>query len=409
MTNPEVVRSCDNRRRKYHFDSEHRAVLPRTPAADLVRGAALPAHRIPSVLLEREGVVRTADPGRADSGPVDRATARDPISQSAQILPPHSIPDRASSGSGAAAQRRYRRALRRWADLLGALGMLAVASACGSPGASQDASLPGVVPADPSASQALTEEFPYGAFADPATIDNKWLPLPPGTQFVWDGETVADGEAVAHRIVLTVTDMTKVIDGVETRVAFDEDYSDGELVEAEIFFLAQDDDGNVWRMGEYPEEYDAGEFVDAPAWLAGAQDALAGYWMTAAPAVGDRSYAQGWGPEVGWADRGKVVQAGIEDCVELGCYENVLVIEEWALDEPDAKQLKYYAPGVGNIRVGWSGSPEQEQENLELVEWRQISEAELDEIRSRALALEEHAYEIRPEVFGETEPMRQAS
>jgi len=191
-------------------------------------------------------------------------------------------------------------------------------------------------------------------------------------------------------------------------VAYDEDYSDGELVEAEIFFVAQDNDGNVWRMGEYPEEYEAGEFVDAPAWLAGAQDALAGYWMMADPALDTRSYAQGWGPEVDWADRGQVVEVGGQNCVAFGCYENVLVIEEWALDEPDARQLKYYAPEVGNIRVGWSGSEDQEQEALELVEFGPLSADALADIRAAALALEERAYEIRSEVFGDTEPMQQA-
>ena len=259
---------------------------------------------------------------------------------------------------------------------------------------------------DASASPPLTEEFPRGSFDDPTAIDNRWLPLTPGTQWVWDGETVVDGEAVPHRIVLTITDMTKVIDGVKSVVAYDEDYSDGELVEAEIFFLAQDNDGNVWRMGEYPEEYEAGEFVDAPTWLAGTQDALAGIWMTADPRLGDRSYAQGWGPEVGWADRGQVVQVGVENCVEVGCYEDVLVIEEWALDDPTARQLKFYAAGVGNIRVGWSGSAEQEQEMLELVEFGQLSADALADVRAAALALEDHAYEVRPEVFGDTEPMQ---
>lgn len=259
-----------------------------------------------------------------------------------------------------------------------------------------------------SASEALTEDFPYGSFADPTTIDNQWLPITPGTRWTWEGRTVVDGEAVPHRIVLTVTDLTKVVDGVQSVVAYDEDYSDGELVEAEIFFLAQDDEGNVWRMGEYPEEYEGGEFVDAPTWLAGVQGALAGYWMTANPQLGDRSYAQGWGPEVGWADRGQVVQMGVQDCVALACYENVLVIEEWALDDPDARQLKYYAAGVGNIRVGWGGSREQEQETLELITFEQLGDADLEEVRTKAFALEEHAYEIRPEVFGETEPMQGA-
>jgi hypothetical protein len=131
--------------------------------------------------------------------------------------------------------------------------------------------------------------------------------------------------------------------------------------------------------------------------------------MTANPQPDDRSYAQGWGPEVGWADRAQVVETGAQDCVPFGCYEDVLVVEEWALDEPDARQLKSYAPGVGNIRVSWSGSAEQEQEMLELTEFGQLSSEALAEVREAALALEEHAYEIRPDVFGDTEPMQPGS
>ena len=287
-----------------------------------------------------------------------------------------------------------------------AVALVAVLLTVAACSAIQDGSPSGNASIEASASQSLTEEFPRGSFDDPTRIDNQWLPLAPGMQWVWDGETLVDGEAVPHRIVLTITDMTKVIDGVQSVVAYDEDYSDGELVEAEIFFLAQDNDGNVWRMGEYPEEYEAGEFVDAPTWLAGAQGALAGYQMTADPQLGDRSYGQGWGPEVDWTDRAQVVEVGAESCVELGCYEDVLVIEEWTLDEPDARQLKYYAPGVGNIRVGWSGSAEQEQEMLELIEFGQLNSDALADVRAAALALEEHAYEIRPEVFGDTEPMQ---
>jgi hypothetical protein len=263
----------------------------------------------------------------------------------------------------------------------------------------------GTPASEPSPSPSLTEVFPYTEFDSPTTIDNVWLPLTPGTQWVWEGETVAEDETLAHRVVFTVTDLTKVVDGVETVVGYDQDYSDGELVEAEIVFLAQANDRAVWHLGQYPEEYEAGEFVAAPGWIAGVQGALAGYWMTADPHVGKPSYSQGWGPEVDWTDRGLVIEEGVEDCVPVDCYTDVLVIEEWALDEPDAKQLKYYARNVGNIRVGWSGSAEQEQETLELVEFRQLSDDELAAARDAALALEERAYEILPEVYGETEPM----
>jgi hypothetical protein len=138
------------------------------------------------------------------------------------------------------------------------------------------------------------EDFFPENFDNSTQIDNHWLPLIPGTQFVYDGVTVEDGKNIPHRIVITVTDLTKVIGGVRSVVTWDRDYSDDELVEAELAFFAQDNDGNVWRMGEYPEEYENGEFVIAPTWIHGLQGARAGIAMQAEPQVGTPSYSQGW-------------------------------------------------------------------------------------------------------------------
>jgi len=276
-----------------------------------------------------------------------------------------------------------------------------------SPTASTGSACGGEAPSDgPAPSQSLTETFPYGSFAAPTTIDNPWLPLTPGTRWEWRGETLEDGEVLRHRVVFVMTDMTKVIDGVETLVGWDRDYSEGVLQEAEIAFAAQDDRCNVWQLGQYPEEYEDGELTGTPAWLAGVDAALAGYWMTGAPGVGKPSYSQGWGPAVGWTDRGIVIEEGLHDCVSVGCFDDVIVIEEWALDEPEAKQLKYYAPDVGNIRVGWSGSADQEQENLELVAFERLTPAQLEAARAEVLALERRAYQNVPHVYGSTAPMQ---
>jgi hypothetical protein len=43
------------------------------------------------------------------------------------------------------------------------------------------------------------------------------------------------------------------------------DYSDDDLVEAGIALYAQDNDGNVWFLGEYPEVYERGKLVEVPA------------------------------------------------------------------------------------------------------------------------------------------------
>ncbi|MCV0403337.1 MAG: hypothetical protein K5924_06460 [Chloroflexi bacterium] len=252
----------------------------------------------------------------------------------------------------------------------------------------------------------LPPPFPYESLGDPTTVTNPYLPLVPGTYWRWEGVTVEDDEEIPHQIITMVTDMTKMIDGVSTIVGYDEDWADGELVEAEIFFAVQDDDGNVWRLGEYPEEYEGGQMVANPAWVAGADGALAGVMMPAEPARGGQSYAQGWGPGVGWADRGWVIVDGDQDCVPAGCYEDVIVVQEWDIAEPLARQLKFHAPGVGVIRVDWSGSADQSQESLELVEFRQLTDEELADLREKALALEERAHDTLPGLFSDTERMQ---
>jgi len=248
------------------------------------------------------------------------------------------------------------------------------------------------------------EDFDPNNFESSTNIDNEWLPLKPGMQWVYEGITVEDDEEIPHRVVFTVTDLTKVIDGVRAVVAWDQDYSDDELVETELAFFAQDKDGNVWHLGQYPEEYEDGELVDAPAWIHGLEDARAGISMKANPQLGTSSYFQGWAPAVDWTDYGQVDQIGQETCVPADCYEDVLVIAETSLDEPGAFQLKYYARGVGNVQVGWRGE-DASQEELELVEFMQLDPEALAEVRAAALELEERAYEVSPDVYGQTPPV----
>src|SRR5687768_1791067 len=78
--------------------------------------------------------------------------------------------------------------------------------------------------------------FDRSNFSDSTAIDNQWLPFVPGTQFVLEGDVTDSEGATPHRVVLTVTDVTKVIDGVSTLVIWDRDFSDGELEEEELAF-----------------------------------------------------------------------------------------------------------------------------------------------------------------------------
>lgn len=248
----------------------------------------------------------------------------------------------------------------------------------------------------------LFESFDRTSFTRPTDIDNPWLPMRPGDRYVYEGFTEEEGERLPHRLVFTVTDLVKVIDGVPSVVIWDVDYSDGDLVETELAFFAQDDSGNVWRMGEYPEEWEEGEFIAAPAWIAGIDDARAGIAMKGRPLENTPSYSQGWGPAVEFTDRGFVLNTNSVTCVSWDCYTNVLIVQEFNEEEPGLAQLKLYAAGVGNVEVGWTGD-DSDIEELELVDVIRLTDEEMDQVRRSALRLEERAYILNEGVYGLTE------
>ena len=256
-----------------------------------------------------------------------------------------------------------------------------------------------------SAAETRLETLDVQRFKTPTVISNKWMPMKPGTRWLYEGTTVEDdGTVVPHGLAINVTDLVKPIDGVCTVVSYDLDYSDGELVEAELALFAQDDDGNVWHFGQYPEEYEDGRFTRAPAWIHGLEGANAGIVMKASPRLGTPSYSQGWGPAVDWTDRGVAHDMGVATSVPAGEFKDVLVIKETARSEINAQQLKYYAAGVGNVQVGWAGDGEKTKETLKLVKVEQLSAAELSDIRAKAMALEASAFEKSKSVYAMTKP-----
>jgi hypothetical protein len=254
------------------------------------------------------------------------------------------------------------------------------------------------------------KDFKSSRFGDDSTnVTNKWFPLNPGTQYIYEGHATDDGERLQRRVVFTVTDLTKVVAGVRTVVAWDRDYDDGELIESELAFFAQDTEGNVWHLGQYPEEYEDGKIVKAPAWIEGIKGARAGLAMKAEPRPGARSYAQGFAPApLYWDDRARVYKMDQRTCVPVDCYDNVLVMEEFERRKPGAFQLKYYAPGVGGVRVGWRGPKEEEKETLVLADLVKLTQDDLAKARREALALERRAYKISKDVYGRTASIDQA-
>ena len=248
-------------------------------------------------------------------------------------------------------------------------------------------------------------EFNPANFSNSTTVSNTLFPLKPGVKLTNEGTAKdAEGDAETLRIEFVTTGLTKVIGGITTVVVKIDDYADGGLVETELAFFAQDNDGNVWYFGEHPEEYEDGKFLNAKTWLHGIGDSKAGLYMKAAPAVGDPSVFQGWGPAVEWDDFSRVAEIASEVCVPVSCYKDVVVMEEGNLSEKGAFQFKSYAPGIGEIRTGWTGE-DALQEELVLVELVPLDADGLAAVNALALELEKHAYEIS-EVYKQTEPAK---
>jgi hypothetical protein len=244
-------------------------------------------------------------------------------------------------------------------------------------------------------------DFHAAKFTHSLAIDNGYLPLSPGTELTLEGTVNVDGSPAIHRVVFTVTDLSKKLDGAKSRVIYDVDSTAGVVTEAELAFMAEDDRGNIWNTGEYPEVFDGGVFQGSPAaWIGGVQDALPGVGMRARPRPGTSDYYQALVPSIEFGDLASIVGIVPKVCVPAGCFRDVLQIKETNTFLTEGFQMKYYAPGVGNIRIDFLGGAE--QESLELVRVRKLRKEGLERVRKEALRLDHRAYHVAPDVYGDT-------
>ena len=181
-------------------------------------------------------------------------------------------------------------------------------------------------------------------FHNPLKIDNNYFPLEPGTTMIYNG-TSEDGEPT--RDVFVVTNDTKEILGITTRVVHDDAYVKDEHEETTDDWFAQDDQGNVWYMGEYTTDLTE-EGSHEGSWEAGVKGAIAGIVMEAQPKVGD-TYAQEAAKDVA-EDKGTILSLNEKVCVPYGCFSNVLKTEDINPLEPDIVENKYYAQDIGYIK-----------------------------------------------------------
>jgi hypothetical protein len=234
---------------------------------------------------------------------------------------------------------------------------------------------------------------------------NRWIPVAPGRQTVREGNVNVGHRRLTHRLVYTVTDVTKKIDGVKASVAVDQDFNGGQLAEQSLDYVAEDSKGNVLYLGSYTETYEGGQFVNATdGWLAGVNGSKKGLLMEAHPKVGDAYYESKIAGGYETTSPSQVVKTGASKCVPFKCYKDVVVIQEGS---PGGEEWKYYAPGVGGILTEprYGGG---EQETEKLVNATQLSPRALAEISAEVLKVDRHAASVAPSVFGNSAPAKRA-
>src|SRR5688572_18241603 len=117
------------------------------------------------------------------------------------------------------------------------LAAVLLAAACSDTGGGPGGPPGGAAPLD----EAPPAIDPYAPNIDPAdfvdVIDNKFMPLEPGTTMVYRGGDGTETEVVT----VTVTERTKDVMGVTTTVVKDVAVVDGELAERTFDWFAQDE------------------------------------------------------------------------------------------------------------------------------------------------------------------------
>ena len=191
-------------------------------------------------------------------------------------------------------------------------------------------------------------------------VTNPFFPLTPGTILEYRSET---DEGIEITTVEVLSE-PKIIQDVTATSVRDQVRIDGELFEDTTDWFAQDDDGNVWYLGEETIEYlEGGETSTAGSWEWGVDGALPGIIMWADPSahIGEK-YRQEYykGEAEDWA---KVVAVGLNVSVPYDDFTGVLETLDWNAFSPGDKENKFYAPGIGLILE----IPKEADERTELI------------------------------------------
>ncbi len=181
-----------------------------------------------------------------------------------------------------------------------------------------------------------------------STGRNPYWILEPGYELVLEGKE--DGKAT--RLVVTVLDETKKVDGVETRIVEERESQDGKVIEiSRNYFAIGKETKNLYYFGEEVDMYKNGKITSHEgAWESGVDGAKFGIMIPGKPEVGARYYAER-APKVAM-DRGENVSTNETLKTPAGTFKNCLKVVETTPLEPDTTEYKIYAPDIGIVKDG---------------------------------------------------------
>tara|TARA_R110002096_G_scaffold16329_3_gene55982 strand:- start:5740 stop:6603 length:864 start_codon:yes stop_codon:yes gene_type:complete len=196
----------------------------------------------------------------------------------------------------------------------------------------------------------------YGTqtFNPGAPIDNPYFPMPMNVINTYEGSFEDEGEIVTEGFELSNIGPGKTLLGVQTWTQLDRAFEGELLVEETHDYYAQDTDGNVWYFGEdvvnyvYDDDDNLVSTNTSSSWLAGVNDALPGIIMLG-DAVVDFNYYQEFAVADDALDHARIKSVGNTVTIGPGTFTNVIQVLEGSVLEPDFREFKYYAPGIGLI------------------------------------------------------------
>jgi hypothetical protein len=151
--------------------------------------------------------------------------------------------------------------------------------------------------------------------------------------------------------------------GVKAVVVRDTVTLNGALKEDTFDWYAQDNEGNVWYLGEDTKEYEDGKVESTEgSWEWGVDGAKPGIVMKAQPVADQEPYYQEYLEDEA-EDQAKVVALGETVVIPLGTHNDTVTTNEWTRLEKGVLERADYARGIGLIaKQSISGGPANREE-----------------------------------------------